>query len=135
MKFAPHGQFELEIKGHTAIVKLFGDFNREGVERVDKAVRDAVAQHFSDGQPWAVLLDLTHHTLATAESESSIRDAYDWSWSRGQAYEAITGVNSPAQRHQIQKLMTPRAGTLEYQFFDDPQQAKAWLSDKGMLHL
>ncbi|MBU2894770.1 hypothetical protein KO495_15770 [Colwellia sp. D2M02] len=126
-----HGSFKMKIIGQTLVVKCFDAWNIETVLRLCREYKVLVNQ--IKDKPWACLVDLSQWELSTPEMWDEIDKLNAWGNINNQKYEAVICGMS------LQKTLMEDSHTVltnvESNFFDNIEQAYAWLSDIGMLNV
>ena len=131
-KFLAHGDQELQVHNRCIELKLLGAFNQEGVEACIADFYRQVETHFSDGKPWAALVDVRFYELIPEQSKATVIESYQWCESHGQAYEAVVGEMNAVQKTQYLQFIEESNTHIQFRFFSDYPSAVQWLDSMGM---
>ncbi|GGA70090.1 hypothetical protein GCM10011369_09720 [Neiella marina] len=128
MKFEAHGHYKIHVESNVLHIDGKGPFNKELVTEYTEALETCVAELESQGA-WYQLVVLYQLCLMTPDSESVFVKSLKERKSRGLMACAVV-LSNP----QGQSLITEQFGKaylasgVEHQFFNDVEQAMAWLN-------
>lgn len=121
-----HGECEVKCQGNVLFGTLIGSFNEDGIAVYTEKMRAFVKQF--NGQPFAVLVDLTKVEGGTPEAYL-VLDNYN-QWLARQSLVAKALVYNKAVQPDILFSRSPALALQNTQKFTDTEAAIAWLEQQ-----
>jgi hypothetical protein len=122
-----HGSYSLEVKGQTHILKAYGAWNYETVQRWGAETKQLVST--INLTPWACLIDLTEWELATPDAREYVYNLNLWFNDNNLKHLAI--VYSLYIQKEILKISQAVLTNVEIKYFDTLEEAEKWLNSIG----
>ncbi len=121
----------MKIVDQTIIIEAVGAWNLETAERWGIEFKLLAAR--IESLPWACLTDLSNFELAIPDVWEHLDMVNEWCNSHNQKFEAII-CSLTIQRALFEKAQKNLA-KVETNFFENVDQAKGWLHQKGVLKI
>jgi len=122
-----HGSYSLEIKNKTHILKAYGAWNYETVQRWGAETKQLVSTIKSN--PWACLVDLTDWELATPDAREYVYNINLWLNDNNLKYLAV--VYSLHLQKEILTITHAALTNVEIKYVKTLKEAEIWLNSLG----
>ena len=126
-----NGKFQITINEHVISTILFESFNPEGISLWITAMKEAINSF--QGKPFSLLVNELEATGATPDA-LALANSYNH-WLNEQNLIAKAVIYSANIYKEIDKKALPSRKHQNIAFFNDPEQAAAWLEAQWHLHI
>lgn len=122
-----HGSFKFARDNRVLVIEGHGPWNQSALEACTEAARPHL-ENLLDGQPWAVLLMLHGQLFYTPEASENLFEllVHDCQIGRIASALVVDAQVSDVERWHLEQIYSAAGARCE--FFEDCQQAQAWLA-------